>query len=52
MFSFINVVIIVYVVSILYAFSFFSRTYFIMIVYFTPSVISSVDFLKKNGGCV
>ena len=42
MFSFINVAIIV-LCFILYIFSFFSRTYFILIVYFTPSVISSDD---------
>ena len=45
MFSFINVAIIV-LCFILYIFSFFSRTYFILIVYFTPSVISSDDFVK------
>ena len=43
MFSFINVVIVISC-FILYTFSFFSRTYFILIVYFIPSVISR--FLK------
>ena len=45
MFSFINVVNIV-LCFILYTFSFFSRTYFMLIVYFTPSVISSNVFVK------
>ena len=45
MFSFISVAIIV-LCFILYIFPFFSGTYFILIVYFTPSVISSDDFVK------
>ena len=45
MFSFINIVNIV-LCFILYTFSFFSRTYFMLIVYFTPSVISSNGFVK------
>ena len=45
MFSFINVVTIV-PCFIPCTFSFFSKTYFMVIVYFTPSVISSDDFVK------
>ena len=45
MLSFINVVIIISC-FILYTFSFFSRTYFMLIVYFTPSLILSDHFVK------
>ena len=46
MFSFINVVIFVSYIIILYTFSFFSRTYFMLAVYFIPTVIASVNFVK------
>ena len=46
MFPFINVVIIVFC-FILYTFSFFKRTYFVLIVYFAPSVISRDFFVKR-----
>ena len=46
-FPFINVVIIVSC-FILHAFSYFSRTYFILIVYFIPSVISSFVKIMVN----
>ena len=44
MFSVINVVIVL--CFILYTSSFFSGTHFMLILYFIPSVISSVDFVK------
>ena len=45
MFSFINVVIID-LCFIPHTFSFFSRTYFMLIVHFFPSVILCIDFVK------
>ena len=45
MFSFINVVVMV-LCLVLYTFSYFSRTCLMFIVYFIPSVISNVDFVK------